>query len=69
MTHLDIADISQLLTAISAVGALIVSIYNALRIREIKHSTNSMHDEVVKLTRISGIAEGRAIEKLDSEKQ
>jgi len=63
-----LGEVSQLLTAIAALGALAVSIYNAIRIKEVKHATNSMHDEIVALTKSEGITEGRAMEKADNPK-
>ncbi len=49
---------AQVITAIAAVAAVMVSIYNAFRIQQVHKATNSMKDELVAVTRKDALAEG-----------
>ena len=53
-----ISDISQIVIAFSALGALAFSIYNSIKIETIHRATNSMKDELVAEVRASSIAQG-----------
>ncbi len=59
----SLGDISQLMTAIAALGALYLGWRNSRKLEIVHKATNSMHDEIVGLTRRDGIVEGRALEK------
>lgn len=50
--------ITRLIVAISAVGALMVSIYNSTQIQEVHIMMNSRLSELLDLTRASSKAEG-----------
>ena len=54
----DIGDVSQLITALAAVGALAFSMWNTRKIKEVHDATNSMKDELVAVTRTAALAEG-----------
>lgn len=58
---MTISEWSQLLTAIAAVGGLLVSLYNALRINKVSRQTNSMKDELIVEVRSAAHEEGRQI--------
>jgi len=64
---MTVGELSQLITAIAtfiaAAGALIVSIHNTRKIREVHIATNSMKDELVAATAKSSKAEGVKEEK------
>lgn len=51
-------DFGQLLTGLASVGAMVLSWLNRSDIREVKHATNSMKDELVKVTGESEHAKG-----------
>lgn len=58
---MTVAEWSQLLTAIAAVGGLLVSLYNALRINRVSRQTNSMKDELIVEVRAAAHEKGREI--------
>jgi len=58
-----IADIAYLIFSLVALGSLGLTIYNTLIIREVKHATNSMKDELVAVTAASSEAIGVLKEK------
>ncbi len=51
-------EVSQVITAVASVGAVLVSLYNAVRIQQVHKATNSMKDELVAVTRKDALAEG-----------
>lgn len=55
--------ITQLIVALSAVGALCVSIYTAFKVNEVHLTFNSKMDQYIELTRTSSHAEGVKEEK------
>jgi len=57
----SISEISQALTALAAVGALGVSLWNQRAIHDVHVATNSMKDELVAVTRSDAKQEGIAI--------
>lgn len=52
------ADLAQILTALAAVGAFILSWWNSRKIEEVRHATNSMKDELVAEVRDASLAKG-----------
>jgi len=64
------SDIAQILTALAAVGGLIISWSNSRKIEEVHKATNSMKDELVAVTKSdafqTGITEGRALQKSEN---
>lgn len=64
---MTVGEFSQLLTALAAFGAFVMSVWNSVRIKEVKHLTNSLKDELVAEVRVSERAAGRA-EGVASEK-
>jgi hypothetical protein len=51
-------DWPQIVIAAAAVGALLTSIYNSTRIKQVHLLINSRLTELIDLTRISSLAEG-----------
>ncbi len=62
---MTVGELSQLITAIAAIGAVIMSWRNGRKIEIVRHATNSMKDELVQVVRKASIAEGRNIERTD----
>ncbi len=60
---MTIGDIAQLITALAAVGALLVSIHNSRKIRQVHAATNGLSHELNVLTAKASKAEGVKEEK------
>jgi hypothetical protein len=54
---------ANLLTAFAAVGALVFSILNSIKIETVHKATNSMKDELVAVTKLASHAEGMKDQK------
>ncbi len=65
-------DIAQILTALAAVGGLLMSWSNSRKIQEVHEATNSMKDELVAATKSdafqTGVTEWRALQKSEHHK-
>lgn len=70
MGLVDVEHASAVVSALAAIGSLVVSIYAVVRITEVRHSTNSMKDELVAAVRAEahrlGVMEGRK-QQIDEE--
>lgn len=56
---MSIAEVVQLVTALAALVAATASIIAAIKIQVVHKATNSMHDEIVRVTAKSSKAEGK----------
>jgi hypothetical protein len=61
--HLSFIEAVQLITAVSALGAFLVSACNSWRIQIIHRATNSMKDALVAETKKASFAEGKEAER------
>lgn len=66
---MTLGEVSQFLTALAAVGGLIVSFLNRKKIEIVHKATNSMKDELVALTAKSSFQEGVKHEQDSPEKR
>jgi hypothetical protein len=55
--------LANLLTALAAIGAFVISVYNSVKIEIVHKATNSMKDELVKEVRKSEHAKGMKDER------
>lgn len=60
---MSIADAAQLIIAFGTVVAAFTSVYAVIKIKEVKHLTNSLTDRLVELTRVESYAAGMKAEK------
>ena len=64
------AGIVAVIVALINAGAWIIGAWVAARLRkdvkEVKHATNSMKDELVRIARAEGVVSGRAQERAES---
>jgi len=60
MTPAEFADI---LTGLAAVGTLILGVVQLRTIRQVRHLTNSMKDELVSEVRVASLAKGKKDEQ------
>lgn len=56
--------LALVITAIASLGSMLLSWRNSLKIEEVRHATNSMKDELVKVTgeaeHAKGVVQGRS---------
>ena len=56
---MSVGEISQIITAMCAIGALLISLQNNFAIHVVSKQTNHMKDELVEEVRKASIAQGR----------
>jgi len=60
---ITIAEVSQILTAIAAVGGVVIGWRNSRQIEVVRHATNSLTDKLVAVTKTESYAAGVKDEK------
>lgn len=57
---MSLGEILGFVAAAAAGGAFLLSLFNARMLATVQHQTNSMHAEIVRITRVIALAEGDA---------